>query len=515
MPSNLKELIVVLALGALVFALGRKTATALMDEGDFKRRRNAWLILSAAAFLSPSFWLFVLVAAPTLYWGAKKDSNPLGFYLLLINVVPSVPVDIPAIGVNRFFSLDIFRLLAFCVLVPAALRFRKSADRAQNGRLGKMDVFLLAYGALQAIYFVAPDLPNHVILQNSATNVLRTSFLFFIDAYVLYYVASRTCRSPRAITDAMAAFCFSCLLMSSLAIFESVKHWLLYTDLTRAWGGAPIDLQYVIRAGMLRAESSSGNALVLGYLLAIAFGCWLHLKTRLPKGGVSRLVAPILWLGLFASFSRGPWIGAVAIYFAHAALQSNGRSRLLKAAITCVFLGLLISLTPLGSKLLDTLPFQSGTKSASTLDYRQRLVAESMPLIQAHPYLGDQLALTKLQDMRQGQGIIDVVNAYLGIVLFHGLIGLFLFVGFLVSALFLAYRVTKRPATAGPELTSAATSLAACLVGTSVMLADCSFILGYVPTFYSLTGLAVACSFLVSAPRSASQPVPALVKTAG
>jgi O-antigen ligase len=513
--SNFKELIIVLAVGGLIFALGRRTATALMDEGDFKRRRNAWLILSAAAFLSPSFWLFALIAAPTLFWGAKRDTNPLGFYLLLLNVVPSVPVEIPAIGVNEFFSLDIFRLLAFCVLIPAAFRYRRSADSAQTRHLGKMDVLLLSYGGLLAIFFVAPDLPNHVILHNSVTNVLRTAFLFLIDAYVLYYVASRTCRSPRAITDAMAAFCFSCLVMSSLAVFEAVKHWLLYTDLTRAWGGDPIDLQYVIRAGMLRAESSSGNALVLGYLLAIAFGCWLHLKTRLSKSGLNRLVAPMLWFGLFASFSRGPWIGAIAIYFAHAALHTNGRSRLFKAALTCAFLGLLLSLTPLGSKLLDSLPFHSGGKSAVTLDYRQRLVAESLPLIQAHPYLGDQLALTKLQDMRQGQGIIDVVNAYLGIVLFHGLIGLFLFVGFLVSALFLAYRVAKRPAVAGAELTSAATSLAACLIGTAIMLADCSFILGYVPTFYSLCGLAVACSFLISAPSTASQPVRALMKTVG
>src|SRR6185437_15753766 len=76
MPLNVKELIIVLALSTLVFAVGRSTALQFMDEGDFKRRRNVWLILSAAAFLSPNFWLFALVAAPALYIGGRKDGNP-------------------------------------------------------------------------------------------------------------------------------------------------------------------------------------------------------------------------------------------------------------------------------------------------------------------------------------------------------------------------------------------------------------------------------------------------------
>ena len=128
MLISVKALIVVLVLGLATFAFAKSTALVFMNEPDFKRRRTVWLIVTIAAFLSPGFWLFALVAAPALYWGGKKDTNPLAFYLALMNVIPSIPIPIPThgLGINELFDLDIFRLLSLCVLVPAAWRIHKS-----------------------------------------------------------------------------------------------------------------------------------------------------------------------------------------------------------------------------------------------------------------------------------------------------------------------------------------------------------------------------------------------------
>src|SRR6185437_2975970 len=106
--------------------------------------------VSAAAFLSPSFWAFALVAAVALFWGGRKDTNPLAFYLLLINVIPSIPIQIPTIGlpIKQLFELDIFRLLSFCVLLPAAWRLRRTKDPNRIQGLQTMDLLLIGYGIL-------------------------------------------------------------------------------------------------------------------------------------------------------------------------------------------------------------------------------------------------------------------------------------------------------------------------------------------------------------------------------
>src|SRR6185312_12341594 len=115
--------------------------------------------------------------------------------------------------------------------------------------------------------FVPPDLRNHVILQNSPTNDVRTAFLFVLDTFVIYYVASRSVVERGKLRDALAAFCLACALMSLTAMFESMKHWLLYTDLVPRWGGDAMLTEYYSRGPLLRAQASSGQPLALGFLL--------------------------------------------------------------------------------------------------------------------------------------------------------------------------------------------------------------------------------------------------------
>lgn len=501
MPVNVKDMIVVLFLSAVVFTFGKPTALQFMEAQDFKRRRNIWLVLTVTAFLSPNFWLFALVAAPVLYWGGRRDTNALAFYLLMMSVIPSIPVDIPAIGVKRLFDLDIFRLLSLCVVVPAVLRMRKG-EKGESRR-DVMDILLLAYGILQVTLYVPPDLPTHVILHNSATNDLRSAFLFLIDVYSLYYLASRSLKNRRNFDDVLAAFCLSCAILASVALFESLKHWLLYTDLSARWGGNPLDQQYLLRNGMLRAEASSGNALALGYLLAIAFGFWLYLQSHLQRTSVKIGVIALYWLGLFASFSRGPWLGAIATYLAYAAFSPARGSRLLKAALAATVISGLVLLSPVGTKIARSLPFLGGSVAEQSLTYRERLLDRSWQLIEAHPIFGDQHAFSEMQDLRQGQGIIDVVNTYVGVALFYGFVGLAFFVAFIVVGFARARLAARGDPHSDPAAPLVAASIAACILGTLVMLADCSFILAYVSMFYVLAGMATACYRLSSSSKTA------------
>ena len=498
MSIFVKELIVVLGLTIPLFALAKSTALLFMDEGDFNRRRNIWLLLTSAAFLSPSFWLFVAIAAPVLYWGARRDTNPIGFYLLLMTILPSIPIQIPPIGVKEIFPLDSFRLLSLCVLVPAALRISRSRDPEKFKTLRVMDVALLGLGALHTVLFVPPFLPNHVILKNSITNDLRDAFLFGIDVYVLYYVASRSCSSRRKLRDALAAFCLACALMAITALFEATKHWLLYTNFVSRWGGNALLTEYYVRGTLLRAQASSGQPLELGFLLAIGLGFWLYLQSRVKSTAVKVIVPSLLCAGLLVSFSRGPWLAAIVLYLAYAALHPGGISRFFKAGIAILLLGSVLLASPLGTKINAMIPFMGGKVGESSLTYRERLVERSWELIKERPIFGDQLALSHMQDLVQGQGIIDVVNTYVGVTLFYGFTGLAFFLTFTLAALAKAYRASRRLWRTRRDSALLGANLAAAITAILVLFADGSLGGGPEHLFYALIGLTGAYAVLTS-----------------
>src|SRR2546430_14913114 len=281
MPASFKALIVVLAIATVTFQLAKPVALRFSSESDFSRRRTVWLALTVTAFLSPSFWLFALVAVPLLMWGGRKDTNPVAFYLLVLQVIPQISIDIPVVGINKLFALDMYRLLSFCVLIPTAWRLGRSKDGAAGtSGFGVMDIFLLAYCALTIVLYVPADLPGHVLLPDSFTNTLRRTFLFFVDAYILYFVVSRACSSRAAIVEALAAFCLSCALLAPMAVFETLRGWLLYTGIATRWTGDAALGFYAFRGTTLRAMASTGGPLMLGYMLATAFGFWLYLKSQ-------------------------------------------------------------------------------------------------------------------------------------------------------------------------------------------------------------------------------------------
>jgi O-antigen ligase len=508
MPYLLKVVIVTLALSGLTFAIAKPVALQFMDAGDFGRRRNVWLIVTAAAFICSNFWLFVLIAAPTLYWSGRKDSNPIAFYLFSMNVIPAVAVEIPTtgLGINELFAVDISMLLSLCVLVPTVRRMRKSDAEPSVRKLATMDWLLLCYGLLQVVLFVPPDLHSHVILQNSFTGHLRAAFIFIVTIYLLYYVASRSATSTGAITDAMAAFCLSCTIMGVVAVFEALKHWPLYTALYVKWDPAALIDQYLTRGGLLRAEASAGHPLALGYLLAIALGFWLYLQSQVKSRTHKLLVPMVLCAGLIVTFSRGPWIGAIIIYLAYALMRRRRLSELFGAAAVLLIALAAIALSPLGDRIASMLPFMGGKVGAGSVTYREILAARCWQLILAHPFFGDQLAYLHMQDLRQGQGIIDIVNTYLFVTLFYGFVGATLFVGFILMGFGKVWKARAVWRQTDPAAALIASSIAACIVGTLVMLLDCSFILGYVPMFFTLAGLSSACLRLAQA-KKISDPV--------
>jgi uncharacterized protein YneF (UPF0154 family) len=493
MLTNLKALTVVLGIAMVVFILAKPICLRFMQEHDFARRRNVWIALTVSGFLSPSFWLYVLVALPLLAWAARKDSNPVALYLLLLHVIPPIGAQIPVVVINELFKLDNYRVLSLAVLIPWAWRLMQSRDSRTTGpELRLMDFLLIAYAVLHLVLLM----PYETI-----THTMRRGFLFVIDVLVLYFVISRSCTSQRSIVEAMAAFCLACAIFAPLALFESLKTWVLYGGIGGQWS-TPIPFAYLFRGDTLRAQVSAGHAIALGYMIAIAFGFWLYLRSRMRSTPTGFAVAVWLCTGLLAAYSRAPWIVAVVILFAYLGLGPNGSARFSKALVISVVLGGVILSTPIGERVIDNLPF-IGTVDAVNITYRQRLAQLSWQLIQQNPFFGNPFVLLYLEELRTGQGIIDLMNTYATIGMYYGLVGLFLFLGPFVVGMWTARKLAKQSLKANPDFSLLGMNLIACMFGTLFMMATGSFGTGLAKLFYVLAGLAAAYTQLGSTQQTA------------
>jgi hypothetical protein len=488
MLGNVKALIVVLAIAATVFRFAKPIALRFMSGEDFSRRRLIWLVLTIACFLSPNFWLYVLVAVPLLIWANRRESNPVALYLLILHVVPPVGVIIPILGNNGLFPLDNYRVLALCLLLPAAIRHRKNRDKGAAGGWGAMDVLLLSFIALEVALYIPPDFPHHPVIPDSPTNFLRRLILCPLDVYLLYFTVSRTCDSRHKMLDAAATLCLACGLLAAIAIFENLRGWLLYTDLASHWANDPALGFYLVREGSVRAQVSAGHSIALGNMLAVGFGVWLYLKSHVRSGLYRVGVTLLLCGGLYATSSRGAWLGAAVVYFIFLAAGPRAVSRLATGALLALAMAGLILLSPIGDRMLQMLP---GTGKPADF-YRYRLAERGWQVVMAHPFFGDQYPWPELEDLRQGEGIIDIVNTYLGVALNYGLIGLSVFLSFILLGMALVYVRSRRLAQSDPDLALFGASLIACIGGILVMLDSNGFGMGLQKMFYVLAGLAAA-----------------------
>jgi hypothetical protein len=426
MPEYLRSLVVVLLITATVYAALRRPFRALMPPGAYERRRNAFLALTVCAFVAPGFWFYVLPAAAIVLLAARRESNVPALFLALLFVVPSAGAQIPGLGlVNFLLQLDHPRMLALLLLLPLAVALHRKSSAP--GTLWP-DRLFAAYLLLVAALALARS--------GSVTNGLRGVVYLLIDAFLPYYVMSRAFTDTGKLKDALATFCVSGAVLAGIGIFEAIKHWLLYRALLDRWSADFGMGNYMLREGLVRAMATSGQPIVLGYVLMVAFACFLAVRNQLWSGPQTKLLFPLLLAGLIATLSRGPWLGTAVTAFGFWATANASRMRM----------GLALgSIGVLAMILARQLPSFSLVQNvdASTVQYRSELLSASIQVFSEQPWLGSDHYVQRLaaKGMVQGEGIVDIVNTYIGVALSSGAVGLALFVALFATVLLGLLRV--------------------------------------------------------------------------
>ena len=298
--------------------------------------------------------------------------------------------------------------------------------------------------------------------------------------------------------EAALAFVLAAMLMALIAVFELAKHWLLYSDLIRSLGLSRAMTGYVGRSGLLRATASAGHPIALGYVMAVAIGFYLFLQRSISFKHAKRLGLALLLAGLAAALSRGPWVGALVLVIVYIATGRYAVKRLTLLAFIGALSLPVLSILPGGEKILNLIPFIGQTEERN-IDYRSRLIETSLVVIERNLWFGsvDYLDTPEMESMRQGQGIIDIVNTYIQVALETGLIGLALFIGIFASVLLGIRRSMNSIGDKDSDEYQLGRALFATLAGALLIIFTVSSIAIIPIVYWSLGGLGVAYAELV------------------
>lgn len=488
MSEQFRALTVILALAFISFHYCKKlfSAAGVMSEHDFARRRNYWYLVTIVGFISPNYWVFSFAVCSIFLYAANQDKNKIALFFFLVLALPQTRVEVPGIlGINYLVEVDYVKLLTLSVLAPLSWRLWKINKNNKNN-LYAQDIVLMIYIIFNLILRMRFD---------TGTGLLRYCYQWLVDVIIPYYAVSRGLKQIEQIKEAIGSIVAAAIVVSMIGLFEYGKHWLLYSALSSQYSNTADVGGYLLRGDILRAMASSGQPIVLGYVIAVAIGFYFYIQTRVLDWRLRLIGMTILFSGIIAPISRGPWVGMfvmLSILF----LYSRERTRILFKSLIIIPIALVVLMvSDVGTKLIDYLPFV-GTVEAGNVEYRKILFNVAIDIIVNNPLIGSVDYLLSMEHLRTGQGIIDLVNTYLIVALNTGLIGLALFLLFFMVSL-ARLRMKMQLVIDNIDEYAVGRSIFAVLIGVLVVIATTSPIF-HVPIFYWTIG--AMCIAYVNSP---------------
>ncbi|MHA7871613.1 MAG: O-antigen ligase family protein [Hyphococcus sp.] len=498
MSAHLRAYVAVLILCVIALIFFRKPFGQLVGRKRVDNWAITWLAVTSCAFLLTSYWIYIVASMLVVFVLSRGEPFKPAIYLLLLSVVPTLGESIPGFaGINKFIEVNPQLAVAAVVLLPVMLVGRHMRKLNKTG--GGADLFFLLFVILQVSLAVRAD---------SFTHMLRTGIQDFLAIAPAYYVFSRYPKSFEDIRVVSAAFVFPVLVLCVVSIPEFAKSWHFYYSVSTNWFGQ-MPFGYVHREGYLRASASVFNPIVWGFVAMSGMGVGIALL----NDGVSRFYRyasfALLAAGLIVSLSRGPWVGAIAILGMYILLSPRMVMRAVQAGVVGV-IGFGVSLlTPFGKSVVGMIPF-IGSSDDGTITYRRRLLDQAWDVILQNPLVGSGKVggNTALETLRQGQGIIDIVNTYLQIGLRSGLLGIGLFVAFFLAVLLSLRKAMNSAKKYDPKMANYCRAYLATLFGVLVTIFTTSSE-GQIPYIYwALAGVGIALARIEAAnrPNGTQQP---------
>lgn len=436
----------------------------------------AWLLPIATAVITGNIWLFYLSLIALSAIIPKSYDSRVYFYLALFCALPKLGFLLPFPGVNYLMKMTYPFFLGLVLLVP--LYF---GSHRNSLRLSGLDKFVAAYLVLTLLL----DLRGH----GSITNSMRAIVTMYLGVWVPYIIIAN---NKNELAKNIQAIFLVGVVLAFEALLEWGVVWKIYVSITRGFDGVALEGfsgTYYFRGFGLRVASSWLDPITFGMFMASC--CFIAMNMqKIGFNGrmVQLLLVVVTFLALLFTDSRGAMLVllvalTVALYFRY---QNRAWKNTLKLMVV---VGAVLMFTN-----LETL---YELDSSGTFKYRADLITYSEDAFKSAPILGDpnfRQNKTLIENMTQGQGIVDMVNHYLRVTLRYGLFGLFLYLAMWITAITaVASRVSELQAKSDSRA-DAGIVLVSVMLGTAVVIYTVS-LMGYMREFIFIL-IALSSAFI-------------------
>lgn len=418
----IKLLLPTLFVCGLAWVALRASFAPLLSKLEYQR---AWAVLVATTMVvylgqtpmlfSIGVGLMALVGQSLLGGGIR---GKLATFMLMVVVLPPLTWPVGGFGdVNYLLALTGPRILALVLLSGPALTLLGDKTYKRERWVLLLDILVIVYQVLK-IALMAPH--------TTTTGMLRVLMESGLDVLLPYYVTSRAIRTETDLRFLLTHLALGLALAASVGFAEFFIHRNLYSELQFVYNSKWQLTMTLLRGDYLRVQAATAAPIVLAFEMTFAIGVWTYLR-----GQEWRRLPVLLVYGAFIgclvfTFSRGPWLGGLVFGAALLGLRRLGTKTfvwlfllLLVGAVTAKAIGAdEVVLTALGAV------FGSSDQDLNTINYRRQLLDTALALLKQSPWLGVPDYASQMQDLKQGEGIIDLVNSYVAIALDTGVIGL-------------------------------------------------------------------------------------------
>jgi len=385
----------------------------------------AWMAIIAAVFLAKNIWAAFLVVLLIKLIFVKNDiEKSIVFFLSLLPVIPAsflFPFIKPGSLYFMDFSMPVVLAIVFLIpLIP------KIIDEGEHSvyRTDLLFFFLMAI-------FIFGSFRERYEFQMTFFNGIRESLLTVFQFLIPYYVLSRGVRGSDMVNSVVKGLVLTGTFIAVFAFVEAILKWKIYTELggyLGAFTAGSIHNLHEIRYGLLRVAVSMTHPITLGFYLSFIFGLVVYLL-RIEKA--SKL-GYLLFYGLFSgamylTVSRGAWVGFAILLFVLFVYKLRPKLRRILLLMSLV-LSPLFAFVDMGENQ-SSASSSGGVDEFGTMEYRYNLALASLKVIPRQFFLGSRTykSYPEMQELEQGQKIIDIVNGYLHVALDYGMIALAIF----------------------------------------------------------------------------------------
>jgi hypothetical protein len=445
----LKLLFVVFTVTCVAGYVFRSAFRDIFSKSEYQHVWRLVLLGVVASYLCQLPALFVMaVVAIGVYGAAGMGRGPagkIGVYLLLACTLPAISLTLGGFGgINYLLDLDPRRVLSMVLLSWAAIEIVSTKSPPRAVKFIWIDLLVVAYQALR----FALQVPH-----STYTTMARLLVESVLDVVLPYFVVTRGLRSMADLRLAGGHLFIGIAFAAMVAVAETLLQHNLYSGLQSIYG-VRWQLTYALmRGGLIRVQATTPQPIILAFLMLFGIGLGYWLKgPQWRRPSVMALFAAI-FIAEVSTFSRGPWLGAGVVVLALVAMRRLAAPAFRFVLVVAILGAVAIKVAGADQQVVAALGaiFGSDKADLSSIQYRRELLDTSLALIKQSPWLGVPNYAAQMQNLRQGEGIIDIVNSYVAIMLDAGIIGLAVYLLPFVIVLNRLISALRRREHAAPE----------------------------------------------------------------